>query len=205
MRHFDLDGIKLMDKYERVHLINSLTGFKSANLIGTRSKEGQSNLCIISSAFHLGSDPALLGFIIRPDVTPRHTLDNLRETQLCTMNHVHTEIIKNAHQTSAAYPKDTSEFVACGLTEDYREGFHAPFVREARLSVGLKMLREEKLPENGTHFIIAAVQHIWVQENSVGKDGYIDLERLQTVALSGVDGYHTTQKIARLPRAKVSE
>ena len=55
-----------MDRIQRIKYINSVSGIKPANLIGTISGGGQTNLAIFSSVFHLGSDPALLGFITRP-------------------------------------------------------------------------------------------------------------------------------------------
>ena len=65
-------------KVFRLNLINSITGIKPANLIGSISNSGQTNLAIFSSVIHLGSNPAYLGFIMRPigDV-PRHTYENI--------------------------------------------------------------------------------------------------------------------------------
>ena len=45
--------IDLLDSRERVHLINSLGGFKSVSLIGTKSPSGNTNLSIFSSIFHI--------------------------------------------------------------------------------------------------------------------------------------------------------
>ena len=56
-----------MDQRERAAFINSLGGFKSLVLIGTQSKNGQSNLAVFSSLFHLGANPPLFGIIVRPD------------------------------------------------------------------------------------------------------------------------------------------
>jgi flavin reductase (DIM6/NTAB) family NADH-FMN oxidoreductase RutF len=60
---------------ERLNLINSCTGYKSANLIATKSVDGAVNVAIFSSITHLGSNPALIGFIVRPTV-PRNTYKN---------------------------------------------------------------------------------------------------------------------------------
>jgi flavin reductase (DIM6/NTAB) family NADH-FMN oxidoreductase RutF len=58
---------------ERLNLINSCTGYKSANLIATKSEDGAVNVAIFSSITHLGSNPALIGFIVRPTTVPRNT------------------------------------------------------------------------------------------------------------------------------------
>ena len=63
MMHLTLEDIRQLEKRHRANLINSITGVKSANLIGTRNKEGNTNLSIVSSVVHLGSNPALIGYI----------------------------------------------------------------------------------------------------------------------------------------------
>ena len=61
MKVFDAVDIKSMSKIFRLNLINSITGIKPANLIGTKSKDNLENLAIFSSVVHLGSNHALLG------------------------------------------------------------------------------------------------------------------------------------------------
>lgn len=190
---------------KRARFINSLTGFKSANLIGTKSSDGSTNLSIISSAFHLGADPALIGFIIRPDVSPRHTLDNLRQTKFCTLNHVGKSFYDQAHQTSARYPKEVSEFKACGLKEEFLNEFQAPYVFESKIKLGLELVREEKLPENGTHLIIAKITEVHLPEDCLHEDGNVDIEKAGSVCVSGLDRYHETGTLGRLSYAKTDK
>ena len=54
MIKFDLEKIKGLEKIYRLNLINSCTGYKSANLIGSIDEEGKTNLAIFSSITHLG-------------------------------------------------------------------------------------------------------------------------------------------------------
>ncbi|MBM3186302.1 MAG: flavin oxidoreductase, partial [Bacteroidetes bacterium] len=72
----DKADFQALSKVPRLNLINSCMGYKSANLIGSISKDGNYNLAVFSSITHLGSDPALLGFILRPTTVPRHTYSN---------------------------------------------------------------------------------------------------------------------------------
>ena len=97
--------IKEMDQRYRAHFINSLSGFKSANLVGTRGLNGLDNLCIVSSVVHLGADPALLAFINRPHTVERHTLENIIETGCYTLNQVNQSIYPKAHHTAARYER----------------------------------------------------------------------------------------------------
>ena len=128
---FSREEIDQMTQRYRATFINSLGGFKSVVLIGTKDKNGQENLSIVSSLFHIGSNPPLCGLIFRPDSVDRHTLDNLLETGWYSINHIHPGIIKKAHQTSARYPKEVSEFDEVGLTPEYPEGFDVPIVKES--------------------------------------------------------------------------
>lgn len=187
---------------ERVRFINSLSGFKSSNLIGSADNEGNTNLSIISSAFHLGANPALLGFIIRPDSVPRDTLNNLRELGVCTLNHVNKNIVQQAHQTSARYEKEISEFDACGLTAEFLNDFKAPFVKESNIKIALKMIREEKLPENGCHLIISQITDVYVPKETLKEDGRVDINQAGTICVAGLDTYYETEKIGRYSYAK---
>ena len=49
MKNISKETISQMDKIEKLNLINSCTGFKSANLIATKSIEGNTNVAIFSS------------------------------------------------------------------------------------------------------------------------------------------------------------
>ena len=129
----DLD-LELMPRRQRGRLVNALSGFKSVNLVGTTNDAGVHNLSIVSSVVHLGSDPALLGMVMRPPVDRErgsHTYWNIRETGCYTINHVPATHTVQAHQVSARYPEETSEFEAVGFTPIYRCGFDAPAVEES--------------------------------------------------------------------------
>ena len=80
MHYFNSNDLDGLSKIYRLNLINSITGYKSANLIGTQSLNGKTNLAIFSSVIHLGSNPALIGFVLRPTTVPRHTYSNLKAT-----------------------------------------------------------------------------------------------------------------------------
>ncbi len=190
-----------MESRFRAQFINSLSGFKSANLVGTVDGKGRENLSIISSCFHLGADPALMGFIVRPHSVPRHTLENILETEYFSINHVNKEIVKNAHQTSARYEKEESEFFHCGLTPKYEEDFKAPFVEESKIKIGLKKEDVIKL-KNKTELVIGTVELVILPESSLTKDGFVDIEKSETICVSGLDSYHDTSKIFRLSYAK---
>ena len=93
----------------------------------------------------MGSNPALLGFILRPQhEVRRDTYDNIMQTKYYTVNHINSNYVENAHYTSAKFDKEDSEFERCKFTEEYLFDFDAPFVKESRVKIGLKL--EEMLP-----------------------------------------------------------
>ncbi|MCG7547990.1 flavin reductase [Pseudoalteromonas sp. Of7M-16] len=195
------DLLNFPDRY-RAHFINSLSGYKSANLVGTRSPNGEENLSIVSSVFHLGAHPPLMGVIFRPHSVRRDTLENILQTKIYTINHVNSLIWKEAHQTSARYDEHQSEFDATGLTPYYHQSFDAPFVAQSQLKIGLELCQHQTIELNKTVLVIGKIVHVEVDDNAVEEDGFINLEQLDTIAVSGLDCYHTASKIARLEYAK---
>lgn len=186
----------------RVNLINSLSGFKSANLIGTVDEVGNQNLAIVSSVVHLGANPPLIAFINRPDTVERHTLENIEATGCFTVNQVNVDCWQQAHQTSARYPRETSEFAAVGLTPELLGDCKAPFVAESRLRFACDLVEHQQLAVNGTVMVIGRIVDLYVDDSAVQTDGYIDIEQLGTVAVSGLDSYHTTRRLQRMEYAK---
>ena len=166
-----------MEKRFRLRLINALSGFKSVNLVGTTDNDGNENLAIISSVVHLGSDPALMGFISRPAVVERNTFSNIKETGFFTFNHITQSIFKEAHQTSARYPKSISEFEKTGLTPIYKDNFQVPFVAESAVQVGLSFKEKIDIKLNDTILIIGEIQSVYVPENCLREDGFLDIEK----------------------------
>lgn len=192
------------DRVFRLKVINSVTGIKPGNLVGSAAKGGTTNLAIFSSLVHLGSQPALLGLITRPQTDETgHTLQNIIETGHYTINHIHPEFTQNAHYTSAKFGKTVSEFEACGLHEEYIDGFGAPFVKESKFKIGLRFKEAIDLP-NGTKFVIGQVEHLILTDIDLN-EGDIDLEASRSVGISGLNSYYELTKIAQHPFARLGE
>ncbi len=198
--------IKNLEKVKRLNIINSVTGIKPANLVGTKSASGQTNLAIISSVVHLGSNPALIGFIMRPTGTvPRHTYENIKETSVYTINHVHESFIKQAHYTSAKFDREESEFDAVKLTEEYKGAFEAPFVQESQLKMGLRLVDEVPIQINGTVLLIGEIQQLIIPDEVLSDEGYIDLSKMNTTGISGLNSYYGLTYLESYPYARKEE
>lgn len=204
--HISKNELEEMHRVRRLKLINGLSGIKPANLIGTRSAKTGTNVSIFSSVVHLGSNPALMGFIMRPagDAT-RNTYDNIRETGYYTINHVHESFIEKAHYTSAKFESHISEFEQCGLTEEYKFEFPAPFVGESKIKFGLKLKEELPIKSNGTTLIVGEIQEIILPDESLDDKGYLRLDRMSNIGIEGLNSYYTLNRVRSFPYARVSE
>ena len=187
LRRQDFDDL---DHLYRINLMNSCSGFKSANLIGTKSNDGIPNVAVFSSVTHLGSNPPLLGIVFRPvsDV-PRNTYENIKETGQFTVNHIHLDIIEQAHHTSAKYDKRISEFDITELEEEYKNNWHAPFVKDVPVQMALTYCEEYKIKSNNTIQLIAEIKDLYIKDDIVEKDGFINLSKANIMAINGLDGY----------------
>lgn len=202
MKYINHDELVNMTPRYRTQVVNSLSGFKSANLIGTSNKEGIYNLAIFSSVVHLGASPALVGFITRPNTVVRHTLENIQQTKQFTINQVNERFWQAAHQTSARYDAGECEFNQTGLTPLTMDGVNAPFVKESRLKYALKLQEIVPIQLNDTLLVIGEITDILCDKEAIKSDGYIDIESLNTVMISGLDSYHTSKRLSRLRYAK---
>ena len=202
MKSFSVEQIKLMDRFTRTHFINTLSGFKSVSLIGTINKVGQTNLAIFSNLVHIGADPALIGFVNRPLEAAPHTLANIQATEFYTVNHVHQDIYAKAHQTSAKYPEHISEFEAVGLTPLFRPGISAPFVEESKVQYVLKLEEVIPIKLNGTFLVVGSLQQAFIPQEIMDEDGYLSIEKANSLCSLGIDGYYETKLLEKLPYAK---
>jgi flavin reductase (DIM6/NTAB) family NADH-FMN oxidoreductase RutF len=198
----DLVQLMEMEQRKRAQFINSISGFRSVALIGTTDTNGQTNLAIFSSIVHIGSNPPLLSFIMRPDSVERHTLTNILETGFYTINHINAGIYEKAHQTSARYPKSVSEFEATGLTPSFKNDFVAPFVAESHIQIGMEFKERINISINQTSMIIGEIKFVHYPTNCLLDDGFIDIEKAGSITSAGLDSYHTTQVLKRLEYAK---
>lgn len=201
-KYFSSNDIMEMTKPMRTHFINSIGGFKSVSLLGTADRYGNTNLAAFSSLVHIGANPSLVALIFRPSPPERDTMRNLLELGFFTINHINETIYKKAHQTSARYENGISEFDETGLTSIYKNEFKAPYVQESHVQLGIEFKEKIDIKINNTTMVIGEIVQVYFPENCLSKDGFLDLEKANTVTCSGLDSYHTTKKLDRLSYAK---
>ena len=93
--HFTRENINDLEKIKKINLINSCSGYKSANLIGSVSKDGITNVAVFSSITHLGSNPPTSGFYSQTNYcSKRHLQEYPKESGVFTINHILEDIIR---------------------------------------------------------------------------------------------------------------
>ena len=198
MPHFSQKDINDMRHLYKINLINSCSGYKSANLIGTKSQSGISNVAVFSSVTHIGSSPALLGFFLRPTTVIRNSYENIKETGFFTINHVHESILLEAHHTSAKYDKSLSEFDFTLLEEEYKGDYLVPFVKDAPVQIAMKYVEEYPINANDTILLIGEIIDLYIADDLLEEDGFVNLSKGKVASINGLDGYSIPKLKTRL-------
>ena len=119
-----------------------------------------------------------------------------------TFNALTPEMTQRGHHTSARFPREQSEFEACGFEPSWQMPIKAPFVAESPLQIGLKLVEHQPLGINGTHLIIGGVESVQFSDDALRDDGSVDLNTLGLVAAVGLDAYHEVAPGQRYAYAK---
>lgn len=199
MKIFSKNDIQNLEHLYKINLVNSCNGIKSANLIGSISKKGEKNLAVFSSVTHLGSSPALLGIVFRPLTVMRNTYENIKETTYFSINAIDASIYAQAHHTSAKYPKGVNEFDMANIPEELKQEHpNIPFVKNAPVQLLMKYQNEYEIQENGTVLLVASIENLYVEENLLEDDGFINLSKGNVMGINGLDGYTQLELKERL-------
>ena len=191
------------ERFYRANFINSLTGFKSASLIGTINAQGVPNLGMFSSIVHIGSDPALIGYINRPVAAAPHTLANIKANGFYTVNHIHPSFVDKAHQTSAKYPDEVNELKEVGLNEEYLDGIPVPFVKESAIKYLLSLKEIVPITLNATFLVIGQLEQVMISPSlNPTSDGFLELDQAGSICSNGLDAYYTTELVDRYDYAR---
>ena len=199
-------NIKDLDSSYRIRLINSVSGPKSACLIGTKSKKYGTNLGVFNSITHIGSNPPLIGVIFRPnEKVRRDTYDNIVNEKFYTINHINSEILERSHWTSVKINKNVSEFDVCNLTEEYIDDFYSPYVKESFIKIGLKFVETVKIEINNTFLVVGEITEIIINDSFVDNDGTVNLQKSKSISVGGINTYYDLKKISKFPYARIEK
>ena len=196
---YTLDDIFKLERNFRSNLINSISGIKSANLIGTCSTDGLTNLAVFNSVMHIGANPPLLSLIVRPNSVERHTYENIKSTGYFTINAVSKPLLDRAHQTSGKYARGVSEFIICNIKPSFSSLHPAPYVMESPIQIGLRIEEEHHIKANQTILLVGRIIEIRFPSGGVDKSGHLELKKLNLLGVNGLHHYCETGKVKTMP------
>lgn len=200
------DDIAALNRTYRLKLINSLTGIKPGNLVGSIDKYGNENLAIISSVVHIGANPPYIGFIMRPSVEfRRDTYNNILENGYYTINSIPIALAKNAHYTSAKFSKNESEFARCNIDALYLDTFKAPFVNASAIKIGLRHVDSIDIKLNGTTLVVGEIVMLSIDDTIIDENAHINLEAAGICGIGGLNSYYSLTHENTYPYARINE
>lgn len=202
IRTIDAEETKNWDRFYRSQFFNSLGGFKSANLVGTHHHSHGSNLALFFSVIHVGAKPPLLGLLFRPPTDNHQTYRNIKENGCFSINAVHQDILRQAHQTSANYAAGRSEFEATGLTEHWLAEYPVPLVEEARIRCVVQLCEEHEIKANGTIFMVGEIKTVQIDNTFLHSSGLLDHAAAKSVAINSLENYYQTEHLAHFNYAR---
>ena len=195
-----------MDTHFRRNLINELSGVRTPHLIGTVNSSGITNLAIFNSIVHIGANPPLLGFILRPLSGERHSYENIKATGYYTLNLINKSLLKRAHLCSGKFDKGVSEFIMAGIKPSFSKKHPAPYVAESPVQLGLKIEEEHIIKSNGTRLMIGRIIEINLSQDILDEKGHVDISKQQIMGVQGLDNYMTfSSKMNRLDRVSKTD
>lgn len=142
-----------------------------------------------------------MGYIQRPHTVERQTYENILELKKYTFSNVTQSLQQQAHQTSARYPRDMSEFEACGIQIAMTDS-GIPYAHESTIVIELTYLNSYPIEENDTILVVGSVDQIHISEELIFEDGTINLPAAKSVAGVGLNGYSKVDDLTRYSYAK---
>ena len=185
----------------RTTFVNALWGPRPLWLAGTQNHAGTLNLAPFSNVVHVGAHPPLAGMVFRPHSVPRHTLENLKDTGVLTLNAVSEAMLQQAHHTAARW--DHSEYEATGLTPSSYPGFAAPGVEESPVTLGMKLEEIHPVKANDTLFVVVSLLWADLKGREPLEDGFVP--HAESMGALGLDAYYTLDLKARYSYPKPDE
>jgi flavin reductase (DIM6/NTAB) family NADH-FMN oxidoreductase RutF len=133
----------------------------------------------------------------------RDTYENILNTGFYTINHINNDIVQKAHYSSVKFDKNISEFNKLNLNEQYIDDFYAPFLKESYVKIGMKFKEEINIKANGTKLIVGQIVQLSIPDIAISKEGYVNLEILNSVGIGGLNSYYTLKLKEQHPFARV--
>ena len=89
-----------------------------------------------------------------------------------------------------------------GLTPEFKENIVAPFVKESSIKYALSLQEIIPISINNTFLVIGKLVAVQIDESILSADGFLHLDKVNSICSNGIDGYYTTELLGRYHYAK---
>ena len=162
--------------------------------VSTLSKDGASNLAPFSYFNGVCSNPPTVMFAPGRrgyDGKIKDTLNNIRDTEEFVINIVSEEFVEQMVKCSTDFDPDVNEFDISGLTPTPSKKVGPSLVQESKVSFECNLNQIVEIGDGtaGSGFVVIGTVVLFHVDDSVYKDGRIDLEALSTVGRLAGNSY----------------
>ena len=84
----------------------------------------------------------------------------------------------------------------------FSPGISAPFVEESKVQYVLKLEEVIPIKLNGTFLVVGSLQQVFIPAEIMDEDGYLSIEKANSLCSLGINGYYETKLLEKLPYAK---
>jgi len=189
--------LKTLTVVQRQNYLNHAIAPRPICFASTIDKTGNVNLSPFSFFNLFSTTPAIVIFSpsrrIR-DNTTKHTLANVLEVPEVVINIVDYDMVQQVSLSSCDYPKNTSEFIKAGFTEEPATLVKPPMVKESKVKMECRVLEVKPLGNEGGagNLVICEVIRMHIKEEVLAHSGMIDQTKMNQVARLGGDWYSKT-------------
>ena len=175
--------------------------------VTTVSPDGIVNAAPYSFFNCLSADPPILALGVenKPDLSFKDTADNIRRTEVFTVNIVDIANVAAMAATAAPFDPEVDELEMAGLTAV--PGTTIPCPRIAEAPVAFECRRHLSIAvSSAREIILGRIEMAHVREDIMDLETfYTDPARLDAIGRMGGDGYCTTRQVFDLPTPSVEE
>ena len=181
--------------------------------ISTISQGGIANLAPYSQWQNLTFDPPIVMFAANQSVLGgrKDSVVNAEETGWFVWNMATWDLREAVNISAMAVGPDEDEFVRAGVSKAASVNAPCPRVAESPCHFECEYLQTIRLPGGGdvgtVDMVIGRVARIHIDEAYVGKDGKLDIARIQPIARMGYYDYCVVRETfeMRIPGASEAE
>lgn len=193
---------------QRYRLMTSLVVPRPIAWIGTRSRDGVSNLAPFSYFNALSASPMLVAVSIgvrrggEGEAAEKDTLVNVRDTGAFSLSLVTERHLEPMVRTSGEWPREIDEFEEAGLVAAECGTVPAPCVADAPAVFECRLFRIVELGVAPNTLVIGEVDAVRLAPDVAVDEAtlHVDVESLRPVGRLGLDEYGLLGQIRRLPR-----